>query len=360
MATHSAVATVGVKVPLAIIQVPTVTPTGQQVRIRVEWTASTPLDLHQNDGGLLVKHPQVLGDSLAGTVVEIGPDVARLSVGDQVFGFSWRTQAEKAQQEFCTAEEWMFAKLPAGFTPAAAVTLPNNFVTAVHTLKTDLGIEIPWPKPEGYVPESAEKAILVWGGSSSVGQFALQILRYYGHKNILVTASRKHHDKLKTLGAKEAFDYNDPNVVASILKAVGDTGVPLILDCIGSQEGSIAHIAKIVKSGAKVAILLPVIVRDSSDTQDPVYGMNVLRAAKWTDGVDVRGVRTHYYHHDEFFRLHLQPEIMHTFLKDGIVEPQKQRIVEGATLLERAQKAMDMLRRKEASMERLVWRVSDA
>lgn len=47
-------------------------------------------------------------------------------------------------------------------------------------------------------------------------------------------------------------------------------------------------------------------------------------------------------------------------LKEGIIRPQKQRIIEGATLLERAQHAMDTLRRKEASMERLVWRVSDS
>jgi NADPH:quinone reductase-like Zn-dependent oxidoreductase len=111
MATHSAVATVGIKAPLAIIEVPTITPIGQQVRIRVEWTASTPLDLHQNDGGLLVKHPQVLGDSAAGTVVEVGPAVLRLKVGDKVFGFTWRSQAEKAQQEFCTADEWQLAKV---------------------------------------------------------------------------------------------------------------------------------------------------------------------------------------------------------------------------------------------------------
>jgi hypothetical protein len=50
---------------------------------------------------------------------------------------------------------------------------------------------------------------------------------------------------------------------------------------------------------------------------------------------------------------------MPTMLKEGIVRPQKQKLVEGATLLERAQTAMDMLRRKEASMERLVWRVSE-
>jgi NADPH:quinone reductase-like Zn-dependent oxidoreductase len=111
MSTHSAVATVARKAPLGIIQVPTVKPTGEQVRIRVEWTASTPLDLHQNDGALLVKHPQVLGDSTAGTVVEVGPGAKRLKVGDKVFGFTWQTQTNKAQQEFCTAEEWLFAKV---------------------------------------------------------------------------------------------------------------------------------------------------------------------------------------------------------------------------------------------------------
>lgn len=111
MSTHSAVATVGIKAPLSIIQVPTVIPGQGQVRVRVEWTASTPLDLHQNDGGLLVNHPQVLGDGTAGTVVETGPDTKRLKVGDQVFGFTWRSQAEKSHQEFCTAEEWQFAKV---------------------------------------------------------------------------------------------------------------------------------------------------------------------------------------------------------------------------------------------------------
>ena len=108
-----------------------------------------------------------------------------------------------------------------------------------------------------------------------------------------------------------------------------------------------------------------------------MYEMDVKKAADWQAGVDVQGVRTHFYPdvsihgpsaqtkckadipQNEFFKHHLQPVIMHTMLKERIVEPQRQKIIEGATLLERAQKAMDMLRRKEASMERLVWRVSD-
>lgn len=84
MSTHKAIATIAVRAPLGIIEVPTIQPTDREVRVRVEWTASTPLDLHQNDGGLVYKHPQILGDSIAGTVMEVGPTVQNLAVGDQV------------------------------------------------------------------------------------------------------------------------------------------------------------------------------------------------------------------------------------------------------------------------------------
>lgn len=84
MATHPAVVTTAVHAPLEILRVPTITPGPGEVRVCVEWTASTPLDLHQADGGLLVKHPQVLGDGIGGTVVEIGPEVKNLKLGDKV------------------------------------------------------------------------------------------------------------------------------------------------------------------------------------------------------------------------------------------------------------------------------------
>jgi hypothetical protein len=186
-------------------------------------------------------------------------------------------------------------QLPEGFTLAEAVTLPNNFVTVFHTLTEDLGIETPWPRPDGYTPVNASKAILIWGGSSSVGQFAIQILSYYGYSNILTTASRKHHQRLRDLGAREVFDYNDSDVVSSISQGAGSLGISFVLDCIGSKQGSIAPISQIATRGTRVAILLPVIVKDSTVEQDPEYEMDVERAAEWPEGVDVRGVRTHFY-----------------------------------------------------------------
>jgi hypothetical protein len=62
---------------------------------------------------------------------------------------------------------------------------------------------------------------------------------------------------------------------------------------------------------------------------------------------------------NEFFKENLQSTIIPQLLAEGVIKPNKQKIVEGGTLLERAQNALNMLRKKEASAERLVWRVSD-
>jgi hypothetical protein len=61
---------------------------------------------------------------------------------------------------------------------------------------------------------------------------------------------------------------------------------------------------------------------------------------------------------NEFFKEHLQSTIIPQLLAESVIKPNKQKIVEGETLLERAQNALNMLR-KEVSAERLVWRVSD-
>ncbi|KAH8592926.1 chaperonin 10-like protein [Bisporella sp. PMI_857] len=356
MTTHSAVVTASVRGPLEILQVPTPDPGEGEVQVRVEWTASTPLDLHQNDGGLLVNHPQILGDGVAGIVVRTGPGVKNLTVGDKVFGFTWRTQKEKAHQEFCTAPEYLLGKIPDGFRPEEAVTLGNNFVTVFHTVTVDLELPLPWPVPSA-PPKHANDAILIWGGSSSVGQFALQILRHWGYTNLLATASPQHHELLKSYGATHVFDYKNSNVVLDILNV--SPQIPFIIDCIGSKSNSLAPLAKIAWKGARVAVLLPVIAVDASETTAPVYEMDVKASADWAEGVDARGVRTHFYLQNEFFKNHLQPKIMPELLRSGAVKPNRYRIIEGKTLLERAQAAMDALRRKEASGERLVWRVSE-
>jgi hypothetical protein len=46
-------------------------------------------------------------------------------------------------------------------------------------------------------------------------------------------------------------------------------------------------------------------------------------------------------------------------LQQGLIKPNKLRIVEGKTLLDRAQNALRLLRSQAVSGEKLVWRIAE-
>ncbi|KAI1880305.1 hypothetical protein JX265_001926 [Neoarthrinium moseri] len=361
--THSALVLVGQREPFEIHQRPTITPEGSDILIDSKFTASTPLDLHRADGGLLIEPPQVLGAVTVGVVEEIGPNVTLFKPGDRVFGWAHEGNVQAAHQERITAPDWKFARIPNGFTMEEVATIPENFITVFNTMATDLGLPTPWPKPADYVPPRADEPILIWGAASSVGQQAIQVLKHYGYRHLIATASPSHHGYLKGLGAEEVFDYRDEKVVEAILNAAArvrgaqQPAIPMVIDCIGSQEGSLKAIARVADRGTTVAIMLPVILKHASNDQVPEYSMDVTTAARWKEGVEPRGVRTHFVYRNEFFKEKLATEIMPAFLSEGIVLPQRYRLVEGETMLERGTNALNALR-DGISREKLVWRTS--
>ncbi|PKS06124.1 hypothetical protein jhhlp_007441 [Lomentospora prolificans] len=365
--THKAVVMPGPRQPLAVLDVPTVPPSADEVLVRVDWVGSTPLDLHQADGGLGTVPNQIPGDTVAGTVVQVGSAVARLSVGDRVISFAHEEPHHKAQQEYVTLPTYRVSKLPDNISLQEGATVSSSLVTVFHSITHSLGLPLPWPVPDGWTPKFADSPILIWGAASSVGIFAVQVLKHWGYKRILAVASSKHHAWLRELGATATFDYRASDVVERILateeKKPTGPRIPFIYDCIGSLWNSIEPIRQVAEVGTRVAILLPVIVRDASETDAPIYELDVsvCHPDKWAggNGVSLHGVRTHFYAQNEFFKEHLQPEIVPALLEQGIVRPLKQRVVHGDTLLERAQTALDLLRKREPSGERLVWRVSD-
>ena len=191
--------------------------------------------------------------------------------------------------------------MPAGFKLQEAVTVPDALVTVFNTVTRDLEIPLPWPRPQNYVPEQAEDPILIWGGSSSVGIFMLQVFRYYRFRNLIAVASKTHHEHLLSLGAKATFDYRAGNIIDQILAETrtkpkaASPAIPFIVDCIGSKSGSLQPLSHIAQSGARVAVMLPVIVKDASEHTAPEYAMDAQTEAAWKEGVTVRGVRTHFY-----------------------------------------------------------------
>ncbi|KAF9984778.1 hypothetical protein BGZ75_003673 [Mortierella antarctica] len=365
--TQKAVALAAKRTPLIEISTPVYPPAAGEIVVRVQWTASSPLDLHRSDGGLLISsYPALQGSGgAAGTVVAVGTggDLKGLQVGDQVSVFAFHGGKEANQQEYITIPAYLASKVPQGIPLQAAVTVPVNLVTVFHSLTADLELELPWPIPPNWQPKAARKPILVWGASSSVGIFAIQVLRHWGYTKILAVSSGKHHEYLKNLGATVCFDYRKSDVVDRILDYLKDEKpkAPYILDCIGSLDGTLKPLTKIAQSGSRVGVMLPVIIKDSTEDEEPVYEMDVSKCLpdKWAEGAIVRGVRTHFYLQNELFKEKLQPEILPALLAQGVVQPNHQRIVEGATLVERSQNALSLLRSKDVSGEKLVYRVSD-
>ncbi|RYO76206.1 hypothetical protein DL766_001020 [Monosporascus sp. MC13-8B] len=310
--THKALVIVAPRQPYEIHKYPTIAPQADEVLVKVLFTSSTPLDLHQADGGLLVEPPFRTGSSCAGLVVEVGPEVKHLQPGDKVFGFERQVAKEKPHQEL-------------------------------------------------HAPRAHDN-ILIWGASSSVGQYAIQILKFYGYRNLIATASPANHQRLRELGASEVYDYRSPTIVDDLLEPRRKDGAslafPMIVDCIGSVPGSLRHISRVAQSGSTVAVMLPVILKHATREEAPEYGMDVSTSVEWAEGVTPRGVRTHFFWRNEFFVEKLQSVIMPEMLARGIVKPNKYRLVEGRDLLERATKALDLLR-DGVSAEKLVWRVSE-
>ncbi|KUI54020.1 hypothetical protein VP1G_01515 [Cytospora mali] len=334
---HPAVTIVAPRAPLEIREVDTIAPSANEALVHVKWIASTPLNLHQADGGLLISLRHVMSGCFAGTVVQLGsledPALSEassnLQVGDNVFGFAWQEQQQRPMQTYITVPAYFLGRVPANISIQEAVTVPTNFCTAMHTITKDLDLQLPWPLPGGWTPPEADEPILIWGAASSVGQYAVQVLRYWGYRNVLAVASGKHHTSLKDFGVAACFDYGQKDVLA--------------------------------EKGTKVAVMLPVIKSHASSTETPVYEMEIGKVllGQWQEGVELRGVRTHFYPDNEFFKYHLQSDIMPAMLEKGLIRPNKRRIVEGETLLDRAEGALSLLRDKAVSGEKLVWRVAE-
>ncbi|KAJ0417982.1 chaperonin 10-like protein [Aspergillus carlsbadensis] len=185
-------------------------PGNNEVNIRVTATAINPVDWKIRDSGtyFLKTFPAVLGSDAAGEIVSVGNGVADFAVGDRVFfqGIVGNYDASTFQQ-YCRMPAALVGKTPASITDdqAAGVTLATIAgITGLYD-KTGRGLAPP-PWDEGGDRAGNGKAIVVLGGSSSVGQYVIQLARLAGFERIVTNASLTHEERLKSHGAHVVLD----------------------------------------------------------------------------------------------------------------------------------------------------------
>jgi NADPH:quinone reductase-like Zn-dependent oxidoreductase len=216
--------------PLAVGKRATPEPGPNDVLIEVKAVALNPCDYYQRDYGMppVPIYPAVIGGDAAGVVAKLGSSVTAGPVpgpGSRVIAFASSfyqngSPDHGAFQKYALAQSEAVIPLPDNLSFEEGAVFPLAVLTAL-TAWTTIGIPLDTP----YTPAD-KQAVLIWGASSSVGSFAVQSAKTLGF-TVYATASPKHHDLVKKLGADAVFDYKDSDVVSKIVDAVKKDGVYL-------------------------------------------------------------------------------------------------------------------------------------
>ncbi|KAG8704180.1 hypothetical protein FRC08_002380 [Ceratobasidium sp. 394] len=232
------------------------TPQGKQALVKVTAAAINPVDWKIIDYGYFVEEfPAVLGTDGAGIIESTGPEVTGFKKGDKIFFQGLYKPGSDAAtfQQYALVDTEVTAKVPSNINDDQASTIPLGSVTSVVGLFQKSGIAFPTSGPT-----ATGKSILVLGGSSSVGQFGIQLARIAGFSPIITTASTQHTEFLKSLGATHIFDRN---VDVKTLQEAFAGPVSFVLDTISApstQKLAVEVLTKLPTTpGAHLAGVLP-------------------------------------------------------------------------------------------------------
>ncbi|KAF8577407.1 GroES-like protein [Ramaria rubella] len=258
-------------------------PGPDDILVKILATALNPIDWKiQKYGVFYDKFPAVVGTDAAGVVEQIGSNVTGFKKGDRVIihhplasvyqGLFTEDKATFREYSIVPAE--IVAKIPDNISFDQAATVPLGLATAAIGLYNassgeeitrggdefdyapygvhGAGLTAPW-KPSGEGKYKGQ-GILIFGGSSSVGQYAIQLARLSGFSPIVTTASLHNTDLLKSLGATHVID-RKANVVAEAQKIL-TTPPNVVFDAIAedTQEQGWEVLAP---NGTLILVLVP-------------------------------------------------------------------------------------------------------
>ncbi|KAI0764949.1 GroES-like protein [Fomes fomentarius] len=212
----------------------------------------------------------ILGVDLAGEIVQVGKNVTQRKVGERVATFVHGAHyADRgAFAEYVKASADLVWVLPETMAYEQAAAMTCGVWTTLQALFHEARLGLPGePSPDVPTVERDEW-VFVYGGSTSTGQYAIQLLRAAGYK-VATTCSPRNFALVTALGANAVFDYHGPlaEVVQSIKAAAGDT-VRSAIDCISIKESQQISQDVIAPGGGKVAILLPKVeIEERPDVQ---------------------------------------------------------------------------------------------
>ncbi|PMQ10412.1 Zinc-type alcohol dehydrogenase-like protein [Pseudomonas sp. AD21] len=140
--------------------------------------------------------PLILGNDLAGVVIEVGSKVTRFQPGDEVYARPPETRIGTFA-ELIAVHEHAIALKPANTNMAQAASLPLVALTAWQVLVDTARLQ-------------KGQKVLIHAGSGGVGSVAIQLAKHLG-AFVATTTSTANVEWVKALGADVVIDYKQQN-----------------------------------------------------------------------------------------------------------------------------------------------------
>ncbi|KAG8672517.1 hypothetical protein FPOAC2_05912 [Fusarium poae] len=193
----------------SIQNVPRPVPSSGEILVKVHYVALNPGDWKLVDGDVLdgpAAPGLIAGCDFAGTVEE--PNGSKWQkgqrVGGWVHGATYKGVGSFA--EFINIGATLVFAIPENISLQQGATISLAFATATQAMFQRMRL------PEPFQPKENKVDFLVYGASTSVGLYAVQLGRLSGIR-VIAIASVKNHDLLKRLGADIAIDYHEADWV---------------------------------------------------------------------------------------------------------------------------------------------------
>ncbi|CAH0387393.1 unnamed protein product [Bemisia tabaci] len=167
--------------------------------------------------------PVILGRDCSGIVMEMGHEVRKFDIGDEVWAAvpPW---APGTLAEFVVVKQHFVSRKPKCLGFEGSATLPYSGCIAWHAVVNKAGLS---------GKSGQGKRVLVHCGSSSIGVLIVQLCRYFG-AHITVTSVGRVSSFMAELGADEVLPLEVPDIEKQLAKMEK-------FSVIFNTAGSVAH-----------------------------------------------------------------------------------------------------------------------
>lgn len=217
------------------VDVPTIN--DDQILIKVRSTGINPIDWKTREGLRQQRYdfnfPIILGQEMAGVIVQVGKNVKDFKPNDQVLGYGVPSEMGTYAQYYAMDAKYA-AKFGNQISFAEASGIAMTGTTAYEALFT-------------YGKLLKGQTVLILAGSGGVGSLAIQLAKNAGAK-VITTTGTSNIDYVKSIGADEVVDYKNDNLVDKV------QNVDLVFDTLGGQNQVDAF--KAVKTGGTIVSIV--------------------------------------------------------------------------------------------------------